>query len=109
MTELRDQQGIAAQALEFLILTAARTGEVIGARWNEIDLKERIWIVPAARMKAGKEHRVPLSKRAVAIVRELENVRAGDFIFQGQRSGKPSQAGPDRTGTSAGSGRWLIM
>src|SRR5229473_1589199 len=84
MAELHEQEGIAARALEFLILTAARTGEVIGARWNEIDLKEKIWTVPVARMKAGKEHRVPVSEGAGAIVRELETVRAGDFIFQGQ-------------------------
>jgi len=60
MAELREQQGVAARALEFLILTAARTGEVIGARWNEIDVAERVWTVSAERMKAGKEHRVPL-------------------------------------------------
>jgi integrase len=89
MTELREQEGVAARALEFLILTASRTGEVIGARWNEIDLEEKIWTVPAARMKAGKEHRVPLSASAAAIVEELENVRTGDSIFQSQRSGKP--------------------
>jgi integrase len=91
ITDLREQEGIAARALEFLILTAARTGEVIGARWNEIeiDLEEKIWTVPAARMKAGKEHRVPLSASAAAIVEELRKVRTGDFIFQGQRSGKP--------------------
>src|SRR5207244_9263249 len=73
MTELREQEGIAARALEFLILTAARTGEVIGARWNEIDLDEKIWTVPAVRMKAVKQHRVPLSASAAAIVEELEH------------------------------------
>ena len=60
--------GLAARALEFLILTATRTGEVIGARWDEINLLEKVWTVPAARMKAGREHRVPLSERAVEIV-----------------------------------------
>ena len=69
MAELRGREGVAAQALEFAILTAARTGEVIGARWDEIDLDAAMWTVPAGRMKAGKEHRVPLSsarRRAVA-------------------------------------------
>ena len=62
LASLREQEGIAARALEFLILTAARTGEVIGARWNEIDLLDKVWTVPAARMKAHREHRVPLSR-----------------------------------------------
>ena len=61
LVALRAQEGIAARALEFTILTAARTGEVIGARWNEIDLLDKVWTVPAARMKAHREHRVPLS------------------------------------------------
>jgi len=59
--ELRPQEGVGARAFEFAILTAARTGEVIGAKWNEIDLDARVWTVPGARMKAGREHRVPLS------------------------------------------------
>ena len=61
MVELRRQEGIAACALEFAILTAGRTGEVIGARWQEIDEEARLWTVPAERMKMGREHRVPLS------------------------------------------------
>ena len=65
---LRSQEGIAARALEFLILTATRTGEVIGARWEEVDLGEKSWVVPAARMKAGREHRVPLSGAAAGIL-----------------------------------------
>lgn len=68
MARLREQEGTAARALEFAILTAARTGEVIGATWKEIDLSEKIWIVPPARMKAGREHRVPLSERAIEII-----------------------------------------
>ena len=60
LVSLRDQEGIAARALEFAIVTAARTGEVIGARWSEIDLLEKTWTVPPGRMKAGREHRVPL-------------------------------------------------
>jgi integrase len=63
LASLREQEGIAARALEFLILTAARTGEIIGSRWSEIDLLDKTWTVPAARMKAHREHRVPLSAR----------------------------------------------
>jgi integrase len=66
--ELRQHEGVAADALAFLILTAARSGEVTGARWSEIDLTNKLWTVPAARMKAGKEHRVPLSPAALAIL-----------------------------------------
>ena len=72
---LRAQEGIAANALEFLILTAARTGEVIGARWNEIDFLDKTWTVPAARMKARREHRVPLSPRALSILTEMQATR----------------------------------
>src|SRR6266446_7068944 len=86
---LRGQDGIAARALEFLILTATRTGEVIGARWDEIDLGEKIWVVPAARMKAGREHRVPLSGAAVAILEEMKKIRESDFVFPGGKKGKP--------------------
>jgi integrase len=86
---LRSQQGIASRALEFLILTATRTGEVIGARWDEVDLGEKIWVVPAARMKAGREHRVPLSGSAVAILEEMQKIRESDFVFPGGKRGKP--------------------
>jgi integrase len=86
---LRSQEGIAARALEFLILTATRTGEVIGARWDEVDLGEKIWVVPAARMKAGREHRVPLSAAAAGILEEMKKIREGDFVFPGGKRGKP--------------------
>src|SRR4029077_3337034 len=72
LTELVGREAIAASALEFLILTAARTGEVISARWTEIDLVDKTWTVPAERMKAHREHRVPLSPRALAILREMQ-------------------------------------
>lgn len=83
---LRSSQGVAALALEFTILTAARTGEVIGARWPEIDLGAKVWTVPASRMKAGKEHRVPLSERAVAILETVAKLKRADdgFVFPGQ-------------------------
>ncbi|PZR82018.1 MAG: hypothetical protein DLM68_16630 [Hyphomicrobiales bacterium] len=80
---------MAALALEFLILTAARSGEVLGARWAEIDLAAKVWTVPAARMKAAREHRVPLSDRALAILERLSSARTGEFVFPGQRPGKP--------------------
>ena len=88
MGALRSQEGTAARALEFLILTAARTGEVIGAKWDEIDLSAALWTVPAERMKTGNEHRVPLSPRAVAIIRELRSTREG-YVFRGQKDGTP--------------------
>jgi integrase len=66
MAMLREREGVSARALEFLILTAARTGEAIGARWSEIDLAKAVWTIPQERMKGGREHRVPLSGAAVA-------------------------------------------
>ncbi|UEM03098.1 integrase arm-type DNA-binding domain-containing protein [Skermanella rosea] len=94
MTSLRSQPGHTARALEFLILTAGRTGEVIGARWSEIDLAEGVWIVPASRMKAGREHRVPLSAPAIKLIREqqaaaeLVQGQLDGFVFPGGRPGK---------------------
>ena len=90
MARLRTSQSFSAYALEFLILTAARTGEVTGARWREIDLKQAIWTVPADRMKAGREHRVPLSDRALEILRLVEELRTtpDDFVFPGATQGK---------------------
>jgi integrase len=93
LASLRGQEGIAARALEFAILTAARTGEVIGAQWSEIDPLDKTWTVPATRMKAHREHRVPLSARALAILDEMQRVRhtqAGEaFVFPGGKPGKP--------------------
>jgi integrase len=89
VAELREQEGVGARALEFAILTAARTGEVIGAQWDEFDLAERLWTIPAARMKAGKEHRVPLSDAALVILEDLQKVRHGDFVFPGGKAKRP--------------------
>src|SRR5262249_33278193 len=89
MIELRQQEGIGARALEFAILTTGRTSEVLGAQWDEINLAERLWIVPGERMKAGKEHRVPLSGRAVEIIEEMARIRIGDYVSPGARNGKP--------------------
>ncbi|MEX2249161.1 MAG: integrase arm-type DNA-binding domain-containing protein [Parvibaculum sp.] len=89
MAALRERDDIGARALEFTILPAARTGEAIGARLSEIDLETALWIVPPQRMKAGREHRVPLTPRAVAIVRALPRDARGDFLFPGAKAGHP--------------------
>jgi integrase len=87
MAALRERDGVGARALEFTILTAARTGEVVGAQWEEIDLKAKIWAVPGARMKAGREHRVPLSDRAIEILEALPTEDGNPFVFIGPRAG----------------------
>jgi integrase len=88
---LQLQDGMGARALELCILTATRTAEVLGARWEEIDLGTRTWTIPAGRMKAGAEHRVPLSDPALALLRKMATVRLSgcDLVFHGQRAGKP--------------------
>lgn len=89
LKRLRLVRGMSAFALEFAILTAARSGEVRGARWPEMDLDRGVWTVPADRMKAGREHRVPLSPRALEILELLAQIkgRAGDLVFPGQKRG----------------------
>ncbi len=89
MADLRKEHGVGARALEFAILTAARTGEVIGAQWGEIDLQAAVWTVPPSRMKASKEHRVALSSRVMEIINELRKTRQGEYVFPGARRGKP--------------------
>jgi len=88
---LRTHPGISAIALEFLILTAARTGEVINATWDEVDLKAKVWTIPASRMKAKREHRVPLCRRAVEILTQLQDTMTSNYIFPGHslRAPKP--------------------
>ena len=89
MTALRQREGVAALAVDFLILTAARSGEVRGAALGEFDLKAKIWVVPAERMKAGREHRVPLVARAVEIVETLVKLPESEFVFPGQKVNTP--------------------
>jgi integrase len=90
MTALRAREGTSARALEFVILTAARTGEVIEARWSEIDLAAKAWTVPAVRMKADREHRIPLSEAALTVLRAMrENRRDEDLAFPGAKPGRP--------------------
>lgn len=87
MTALRGVDGMGARALEFAVLTAARSGEVRGATWAEIDLKARVWTVPGSRMKAGREHRVPLSTQAVALLEALPRIEGVDLVFPAPRNG----------------------
>lgn len=89
MSDLRDRDAIAARALEFLILTAARSGEVLGAKLDEIDLEKKVWIIPAERMKAGREHRVPLSSRAIEIVEAMQALARGPYLFPGPEPKAP--------------------
>lgn len=86
---LHKREAVAALALEFTILTAARTGEVIGAKWDEVDLDKAIWTIPASRMKAGKEHRVPLSARAVTILKSTQRL-GKEWLFPAITGGKMS-------------------
>ena len=88
MAELRMVEGSSAAALEFLILTAARTSEVIYARWSEVDLKNRVWVVPLERMKTYREHRVPLSKAAIAALNRI-NEPKGLYLFPGRTPDTP--------------------
>jgi integrase len=85
MAELKQREGIAARALEFTILTAARTGEVIGATWDEVDPEHKTWTIPAERMKAKKEHRVPLSAPALEILNALPREEGNEHAFIGPR------------------------
>jgi integrase len=89
MAALRVNRSISARALEFTILTAARTGEVIGASWQEINLEAALWIVPAERMKPGREHRVPLSPGAIALLAQLPRLKGNDLVFPGSRAKQP--------------------
>ncbi len=93
MTTLAAEEGVSALALQFTILTAARTGEVIGVRWSEIDMQEGTWTVPAGRMKASREHRVPLSDAAMDLLRKVAKLRTDakmdGFVFPGRNKGRP--------------------
>jgi integrase len=102
VAHLQERPSIAALACEFMILTAARSGEILGSRldgkihamsWAEVDFDARIWTVPATRMKGGLEHRVPLSNRAVEILKEVKRVGNGTFVFPGQRPNRPLSNG----------------
>ena len=87
MSELRQRNFTSARALEFTVLTAARTSEVIDATWPEINFEEKVWTIPATRMKAKRPHRVPLSNRAIEILRSLHREEGNDFLFVGGKKG----------------------
>jgi integrase len=87
MAKLRQRESVSARALEFLVLTAARTGEVRGATWDEIDVEAKTWVVPASRMKTGVEHRIPLTSRAVKILAGLPREDGSPHVFIGHRRG----------------------
>ena len=89
LAELRQAKGVSPRALEFTILTAARSGEAIGARWAELDLERRVWTVPAERMKGGREHRVPLTDRAAEILEEMAALRVSAYVFPGSKQDAP--------------------
>ncbi len=89
LARLRDREGVAARCLEFLILTATRSQEAFGSRWDELDLAARLWKIPAPRMKNKREHRIPLTDRALAILAEMAPLRNGPYVFPGQRDGEP--------------------
>ena len=87
--ELDSQKRTSAAALRFLVLTATRTSEVLEARWNEIDLDQAIWTIPAERMKMNKEHRVPLCKQAIELLKAIPKISESAYLFPGSRAGKP--------------------
>ena len=87
--QLQKIGSVAAKALEFTVLTAARSGETLGALWSEIDFQEALWTIPASRMKNGFEHNVPLTPRALEILREMHEVRMSDYNFPGMRPNRP--------------------
>ena len=89
MQQLRIQPGIGAAALQFSILTAARSGEVRGALWSEINMAERLWLIPGDRMKAGREHRIPLSDAAMAVLERMKAIHVSDYLFPGVKQDKP--------------------
>jgi integrase len=89
MADLNQRESIAARALEFAILTAGRTSEVLGARWDEVSTTKHLWVVPPERMKTKREHRVPLSEAALTVLERVAAVRQDDFIFPGQKAQKP--------------------
>jgi integrase len=89
LAKLREDTGVAARCLEFIILTATRLSEAIFATWDEIDLDGAIWTIPESRMKAGKEHRVPLSRAALSVLASMKAIRQSAYVFPGRLEGKP--------------------
>ena len=88
MRRVRAMESISAKSLEFTILTSVRTGETIGAKWDEFDLDAKIWTIPGGRMKSGREHRVPLTSRAIEILQSTPRRASSDFVFAGSKKGQ---------------------
>jgi integrase len=92
INEMRKHEGVGVKALEFVVLTACRTGEALGARWDEIDVDAKVWTIPAGRMKSGREHRIPLSPEAIKLLRGLHTESDNPFVFIGARQQRLSDA-----------------
>ena len=92
LNQITKIEGLSARALELIILTACRAGEALGATWDEIDLKRQEWSIPSSRMKAGREHRIPLNKQAVSLLESLPRIQGSPYVFPGQRHGRPLSA-----------------
>ena len=106
---LHEVAGMSARAIEFVILTASRSGEALGARWSGIDLDAKVWTVPASRMKAGREHRVPLSDRAVEILAVLAEAKIGEYVFPGAKPGRPvSESALPKAMRRIGAGHYTV-
>jgi integrase len=105
---LQTRSGTAARALEFTILTAARHGEVLGAKWDELDLRANVWTIPASRMKGGREHRVPLSKAAVAVIKHMGQARENEYVFPGNHRATLSMMAMPRLLQLMGGGDFTI-
>jgi integrase len=93
MAKVRSDASITARALEFIVLTAARSGEAVGATWDEIDIDAKVWLVPASRMKAGREHKVPLADAAIAVLEAMRAIRQSPYVFPGANAGQPVRGG----------------
>jgi integrase len=87
--KLRQDSSVQARCLEFITLTATRSGEATDARWDEIDFDNRVWVIPPERIKMGKEHRIPLSDAAMAVIEAMRDLRQSDYVFPGLRAGRP--------------------
>lgn len=89
MSELKEHGGVAARAFEFLILNVSRSSEVLLAPWSELNLAERLWVIPGERMKGGREHRVPLTDRSIEVLLAMAKIRESSFVFPGGKAGRP--------------------
>jgi integrase len=89
MAKLKQKSSVSAACLQFVVLTAARRAEATGAMWGEIDLDAAVWTIPASRMKAGEQHRVPLSSAAIAVLKDMAAIRISEYVFPGNAAGRP--------------------